>query len=333
MRVARARARLVLRRAGAIGDLMLSDDARLSDRLRLALADRLRCLAEATARDLAHYAARLAGEGPGPAMDGVADRLWQAGVLAEPGLVAELIAQLRQQMLAEALATDNAHGDAPSLLVRLIEAPDRIVAGAARGLLAAENRARTILSEGGHVTLPAPLYQWLIWTVAAALRQPGQEALDQALAQAAERLLTAQDEDERPGGVAMRLAAAIDARPDELPGLLIESLSNRQLGLFIALLAHALSMDDAEMRDMVLEPEGDRLWLALRALDQDRQTIARIGLMLGDADPRRDVEGFADSLNAIMAITPDQARRAIAPLLLPSAFRAAIERWEGAVRA
>ena len=60
--------------------------------------------------------------------------------------------------------------------------------------------------------------------------------------------------------------------------------------------------------------------------------IARIGLSLCEADARRDVDGFAEALDAIMAIPAEEARRAIASLSLPAPFREAIERLEGSDR-
>jgi hypothetical protein len=49
-----------------------------------------------------------------------------------------------------------------------------------------------------------------------------------------------------------------------------------------------------------------------------------------DADSRRDLEAFADQLDAILAIEPDEAREALAQLKLPADFRAAIEALERA---
>ncbi|WP_433910307.1 hypothetical protein [Sphingomonas yabuuchiae] len=329
-RVDAARARAAARRRGAVLDLGLDEDLRLTDQVRFEVTARLHLLVETIARDLLQQAERAMPEGTGHAAPGeVIGRLHRAGALADPALVDELVAQARQGLIARALPIESMAGDAPSLLVRLTEAPDRIVAAAARAVLVAEGQAR----EAGEVaSLPTRLHDRLVWTVAAALRGGDDPAWDGALAQAVERVLAAQDDGDRPGAAALRLAAAIDARPGELPDLLLESLSDRQLGLFVALLTHALGIDHAMVREIVLEPEGDRLWLALRALDQERPTIARIGLSLCEADRRRDVDGFAEALDAIMAVSAAAARRAIASLTLPAPFRAAIERLEGSER-
>ena len=125
----------------------------------------------------------------------------------------------------------------------------------------------------------------------------------------------------------MRLAAAIDAHAGELPALIVHSLGDRRVALFIALLAHALGVDFAAMREVVIEGD-DRLWVGLRAAGLDRSVVARVGLSLYEADPRRDVETFAGQLDAIVAITPDEARDALAPLRLHPDFRAAIAALE-----
>ncbi|WP_440979686.1 hypothetical protein ACQHGV_05150 [Sphingomonas pseudosanguinis] len=336
-RVAQARSRAARRRQAALVELGLDEAARLSDQIRLAVGTRLRGLVEAVARDLKHQASRLVADAghdqadawPATASDIVA-RLQTAGLLHDPILVDELVAQAQQRLIADSLPSETMGGDAPSLLVRLTEAPDRIVATAARAVLAAEGHAQ---APAGHAEDYAILshraQERLIWMVAAAMRADHRPAADRALAQAAERMLHARDEGACFGAPALRLATAIDARPSELPVLLLECLSDRQLGLFIALLAHALRLDDRDVREIVLEPDGDRLWLALRALDLNRATIARIGWAISEADRRRDVERFADGLDAVMAIAATDATEALALLNLPRAFRTAIDRLDG----
>ena len=122
----------------------------------------------------------------------------------------------------------------------------------------------------------------------------------------------------------MRFAAAIDAQPAELPGLLVESLGDRRIVLFTALLAHAMGVGYAQAREIILDPEADRLWLAFRALDLTRDTIAKAGYALCEADPRRDLESFADTLDAIVSIAAAEARNALAPMKLHPDYRAAV---------
>ncbi|HEU0067318.1 MAG TPA: DUF2336 domain-containing protein, partial [Sphingomonas sp.] len=172
--------------------------------------------------------------------------------------------------------------------------------------------------------LPADVQHRLVWRIAAALRPGSDPASDRAIVQAAQRSLAHYDEGERPESVSMRLAVAIDARAHELGPLLIEALGDRNPTLLVAVLAHALRMDQEEVRAMVVDPEGERLWLALRACDLDRPTIAQIALALSDADPRRDIEAFADRLDAIAEVPVAEATAALAPFTLDRDFRAAM---------
>ncbi|MFM9701215.1 hypothetical protein, partial [Streptomyces europaeiscabiei] len=90
---------------------------------------------------------------------------------------------------------------------------------------------------------------------------------------AAQHNLGAHDEGQRPEAAAVRLAAAIDARASEVGPLLVDALGDRRLSLFVAVLGRAVDVDFTAARQIMLEPEGDRLWLALRAAALDRATI------------------------------------------------------------
>jgi len=331
----RARTRAAVRAHGAVADFFLPDDARLDERTRVVAA---RMLGEAIGGlDLAirRHAARLLGRaGPDDEAerllalrDDVAARLSRPGLL--PGeLIEELIARVRHDALAERLTAADADAEQPSLLVRLAGVPDTVVAGAASALLAAENRRRgdTDHGPGGGSELPAELHHRLAWLIAAALHEMAgaDVTVGRALAEATARSIAAYDEGDRLDAVATRLAIAIDARGHELPELLIDALGDRRLALFIAVLARALDLDFAQTRALVVEPDDERLWLGLRAAALERSTIARIALMLADADPRRDIESFAERLDEVAAVSADAAREALAWLTLPPDFRAAI---------
>jgi hypothetical protein len=137
-------------------------------------------------------------------------------------------------------------------------------------------------------------------------------------------MLAAHDEATRLGEVAVRFAGALVGYRADIENHLVDAVEEGELALFVALLAQSLGIDFAEARMIVLDPDGDRLWLGLRAFDVDRATIARIGLALADADPRRDLEAFADEIDAIAAIPSERAKEALAPLMLDRDFRAAL---------
>lgn len=334
-RAAAAPGRARRRLTAAIDDFFVPDDARLDERMRATLAAALAASVGAVERDVRRHTARLLASAArndlaGKAEQGgpVLDRLIDAGLMRDLDLLRELIGRSRQDLLADALPIVAPDETAtPSLLARLAGSGDGVVAAAALALMAADSRRRGFLDTNrlSQTELPAELHHRLVWWVAAAIReQQGDAEGDRAIAEAAMRVLANHDEGDRVENVAMRLAGAIDAQPAELPSLLIHALGERQVALFVALIARALGVDYPTARDLVVDGAGERLWLALRAIDLDRPTIARIGLSLSEADPRGDVEGFADQLDAIDSVTPDEARAVLAPLRLHPDFRAAL---------
>jgi hypothetical protein len=334
------RARVALK--AAIDDAFLTPDARLDDKSRAALTGLIQSLADTIEGELREHAMRLlAGRGEGALAEMLGtdrapliDRLAGAGLLRDADLFGECIARVRCELIAAALPAE-APGDpdTPSLLVRLIGSSDRVVATAASAVMSGESQRRAI-GEGGSITatgLPPELHQRLLWWIAAALREraapaaeAGLPALDRAIAEAALRNVAANDGSDRLEAAAMRLAQAIDAQPDELATLLDEALRDRRVTLLVALIAHALGVSYELARELVLEPSGDRLWLALRGLELPRSAIARIGYRLCEADSRRDLDVFADTLDAVAGIDGATARAAIAPLTLHPDYRAAL---------
>lgn len=324
--------------ATAIDDFFLPESHRLDERTRLGLGRLLRALVETVEGEIRDHGVRqLQVQGETEladalaAADGVFAVLSESGLLRDSELMAELIAQVRQELLADSMPVQ-AHDDPerPSLINRFVQHPDRVLAQSAMGVLIAESRRRSLPEAGPlpQTDLPAELHHKLVWWVAAALRArvaaEDVAALDRVLAEAAQRSLAAHDEGDRVEAAVMRLAAAIDAQPAELPELLNEALGDRRVTLFAGLLAHALGVDYPVARGLTLDAGSGRLWVALRALDLDRAAIARLGLALTEADPRRDIEAFAETLDTIMAISVEDARAALAGLRLPIDYRAAI---------
>lgn len=339
-----ARAQAALR--AAIDDAFLAPEIRLDDRTRAALMGLIEALATTIERELSDYAARLlTGRGEvtlAAALSAdaapVVTRLADAGLLKDADFVAECAARVRVELISAALPAEApADSDTPSLLARLTGSLDRVIASAAQAVLTGESHRRAA-AEGSALAgsgLPSHLHQRLLWWVAAAVRErilpPSQEvpaALDRAIAEAALRNIASNDGGDRLEVAAMRLAEAIDAQPDEIATLLDEALRDRRVVLFVAMLAHALGLAFEVARDLVLDPCGDRLWLALRALDLPRPTIARIGFRLCEGDGRRDLEAFADALDIVASVDADVARAAVAPLKLHPDYRAAVRALE-----
>ncbi|MET0307529.1 MAG: DUF2336 domain-containing protein [Sphingomonas sp.] len=306
-----------------VDDFFLPEGARLDERTRSALGELLRALVATVESQIRRHGGNLT---PDP----VFGRLMQSGLLRDPELMAELIGRVRQELLGHELpahAPDDP--ERPSLINRFVQHPDRVIAASAMALLIAESRRRASPEAGQFVQtdLPAELHHRLVWWVAAGLREGSDDAtavLDHALAEAALRTLAAYDEGDRLETSAMRFAVAVNPQRGELSELLVEALGDRRIVLFIALLGHALGVEYAVAREIVLDAAGDRLWLALRALEMPRSAVAQVGYALCEADPRRDLEHFAEMLDAIAAIEPIQARAALTPLKLPLDYRAAL---------
>lgn len=330
--------------ATAIDDFFLPESHRLDEQTRVGLARLLRALVDTVEGEIRDHGVRqlqMQGESELAAAlaaaDGVFAALSDSGMLRDRELMAELIAQVRQELLASGMPVQ-AHDDPerPSLINRFVQHPDRVLAQSAMGVLIAESRRRSLPEAGPlpQTDLPAELHHKLVWWVAAALRMcvaaADAASLDRVLAEAAQRSLAAHDEGDRVEAAVMRLAVAIDAQPDELPELLNEALGDRRVTLFAGLLAHALGVDYGVARSLALDAGSGRLWVALRALDLDREAIARLGLALTEADPRRDIEAFADTLDTIMAVEAADARAALAGLWLPNDYRAAVQALGGA---
>lgn len=328
-RAAAADARAERRLATAADDL-LQRDGRLDDQVRALVWSALDRLIGAIETDIRHQIERQHGAAAVGSQDNgsVACAVVDAGVLDDRALLDELVARAWGEAIAGALPGIVADTDSrPSLLTRLAAGSDRVTAAAATIVLSASARRRDGDENAGRGDLPAELQHRLTWWVAAALRG-NQAGRDAALVDAAKRVLAAHDEGIRLEAAASRLAAALDPAPEEVGELLEEALSDRQLAVFVALLAHALAIDPGSVRAMVLDPDGSRLWLALRALDLSRPTTARIALALADADRRRNAHGVADAIDTVMAITPDHARAALASLKLPAEYRAALRALE-----
>ncbi len=323
----------------AIDDFFLPDDARLDERMRGGIADSLAGLVAGVETGLIRHAARLlvARDAPELAIrltgggSAILERLVSAGLLRDGDFMSEVIARVRMETIGDALpVTSPAELDSPSLLARLANHPDRDVAEAATTLFMAESRRRGVIERASQTDLPAELHQRLVWWVAAALRercdQSGHDIvlLDAALAEAAMHILGTHDDHDRLEAAAMRLAVAFEAGPQELPGLLVEAIGDRRIAVFTAFLSQAVGLDYEQGREVVCDPDAARLWLVLRALDCDRRTIARIGLALCEADARRDLDAFADSLDDIVDVSSTLARQALAPLKLHPDYRAAL---------
>ncbi|KQM65113.1 hypothetical protein ASE75_08720 [Sphingomonas sp. Leaf17] len=331
-RMAMADARDGARATAAIDDFFRDPVDRIDDRTRQALDTLFAGIVHAIEADLRDRAGRSAirrGATRSVATlaggDMVVARLRATPAVRHGAVMRMLLARVELDGLAARLVPVATTQDGVSLLARLVDCPDAAIAAAAVDLFTHEARRRDA-EAGPRSDLPAELHHRLVWQVAAAVRAVNAVLpdRDRALAEAAWGCIAAHDEGDRVEAAAVRLAAAIDARPDELPALMLESLGDRRPALFVAVLARAAGMDFDQARGLVIDPAGDRLLCALRAIGIDRRAMAGIGVALAQADPRRDVDALADRIDAIMAMPVADCALALAPMSLDRDFRDAI---------
>lgn len=325
-----AEARAAARLTDEVFDLFLPAGARLSDRLRGASTDLLRAavgtiereLRLGTARRLLDMGADQAAEAMLARAETVLDRLWRTRLLHDAELMGDLLGATRLALLAQALPPGASAGaDRPSLVVRLAECPEQDVARAASGLLAISNRS------GADPVLSATHRVKLVWRTAAALHEEiaVEPRADHALAEAAAELISAQAGEDTIDAASIRLARVIAARPDELAGLLVETLGDRRPALFTALLAVASALGFGDTRAIVIDPDGARLWLLLRAQGLERPVIARIGVAIASADSGQNLEQLANEIDEVMTVDPETAAASFSVLALPIEYRRALD--------
>ncbi|MCC2976449.1 DUF2336 domain-containing protein [Sphingomonas sp. PL-96] len=319
--------RAQVRAVPPLAALFAPPQEQLDDRTRAALSDRLERLVRTAADRLAEQVATRLEAAAEPALaarirraaDPVWERLVAVPTLWDEGLLAELLADTRLGLLGAALPVRAPfHPDQPSLLARLAHADDPVVAEA----------AKLVLVHGSAGEAAAVPQLW--WPIAAALRSGTTDpeevgVLDRALISAVEEL-RGQDQDAPP---AARLARALRRDAATLPELIEHALSDRRLELVVALIADAGGLGGRAVRDLMLERDPAPLCMLLRALDLPRETLARIGFALCEADPIRDLDAFADLLDAVAAVPLQVAWQAVAAMALPAGYRAALLALEG----
>lgn len=322
------------RLASSIDEYFLLDADRLGDRTRAAIGTMIDGTVSRIHGEIAAHAARLLTQRGDPvgagllaaSQESLVGRLSEVGLLRDNDLMAEFVAQARVALIDEALVAKRPPDTPATLLARLAESADGIVRARALAYLVADSRRR-LPSRGMAAALPLPLHRRLSWWVAAALRDRLGHAhprADRALADAAARSNDAQDESETVAGTARQLALALAPSREEVPELLADCLIEGRLSLFVAVLAQALAVPADDIRALVIEPEGDLLWLALRAIGTPRAWLAQIGWLLAEADDARDAEDLPDAIDAAIAISPEAAAEAVEALTLDRDYRTAL---------
>lgn len=318
----------------AVEDIFLSQPGRLDDRTRAATLRLAEATIGATEQQISGDAARTlmaAGRREAAAVLGsnrslAWPRLLDAGLMRDTELIGALIAQARVDLLDESLAGLRAPDAGPTLVTMLIERGDAAQRAAASDYLLADGMRRMGV-EGRQAILPAAAQARIVWWVAAALREQlgaqGGALADAALCEAAQQRI-AQANEGQMRDAAARLVRALSPTVGERGHLMVRALESARTPLFAALLADAIGVDADAALSLVLDSASDRLWLALRAAELDRDAIARAGFLLSEADRERDLTMLIEVLDPLAALDPAAAAAAIATLRLPGDFRAAV---------
>ncbi|HWW64445.1 MAG TPA: DUF2336 domain-containing protein [Sphingomonadaceae bacterium] len=324
---------------GAVTDLFLPDEGRLTDQYRAAMV-RLRArLVGGVEADLRQrlYArgepALTAALDAGPGRTALA-RLLRAGVLRDEGFTALLLRRAEEYRLAGALDVQAARAKqtdpapAPPVLESLPSPLDEM----AMSFLAAEARRRDAFHDPapGESELPAELYHRLVWWAAAALRddltQQGvaPAAVDRALAAAGGELLAAYDEGDTPEGRAMRLARVLHAAGLLEDQTVVRLLAEGRLTLAAAALATRAGIAFAPAWEMMADTGGARLLLLLRAIGMARAPAADFAFRLASVQEEDGGAALADRIEAFAALDPQRAEEALLPWRLDDGYRRAL---------
>ena len=275
--------------AVAATDLLLPDEARLSEWQRLTAAALLTRLIQSIEGDLrSRLAAKFEAH---PAVHAALSSarvpialpiLERAQVLRD----AELGNVLVRRVVEHRFWKMHAPADGQDLLFELVRDADSILAAGAMELVIARSRRFDRFQEPdmGQVELPAELQHRLVWLVAAALRhyivqQHGLGAIDGIIEEAGNALVTAHDEGTILEAHAVRLAQRL-AGTGRLDGaLLLRMLAEGMLPLFIAGAATLCGLDYAATWEVIADPRGRGPAILLRASGVEREQAAAILLV------------------------------------------------------
>jgi uncharacterized protein (DUF2336 family) len=335
------------RLATALVELFLPADSRLTDQQRITMARLLAGLVSAVEDDLRRRLIELLdAEAPDGLKAALAIArieiagpiLENAQVLRDADLVAVLLRRADEHRLASALVLRAAPRElGAGLIDQLLDATDPGVAAAAMGLLIAESRRFDHFGDPvvARTELPAELQHRLVWWVAAALRtymisRHGLDpvAADRATVAAASAMLAGYDEAVTLEGRAFELAARLNRAGGIDDALLVRALTEGRLAFLAAALGLRAGIDASAAWDMIVDSEGSRLAVLLRAIGCGRDAAAEILLRLALVD-RRAEEGVADRIDAFDDLDHDRAASAIRPWRLDGEYRRAIAALAG----
>ncbi|HYI64672.1 MAG TPA: DUF2336 domain-containing protein [Allosphingosinicella sp.] len=306
--------------AVAAADLLLPDQARLTEWQRLTAAALLTRLIQGIESELrARLAVRFEEHDALHAALSSArvpialPILERADVLRDADLGNVLVRRVEEHRFWKA----HVPAEGVDLLFELVRDGDEAVAAEAMELVIARSRRFDRFQEPdmGQVDLPAELQHKLVWLVAAALRhyivqQHGLAAVDGVIEEEAGALIAGHDEGAILEARAMRLARRLHALGRLDDPILVRALAEGLLPLFIAGLATLAGLEHNAAWEVIADPRGRGPAILLRAAGVARDAAAQILFVANSHGPLvSGVEGEAtaaqletfDSLDAASA--------------------------------
>ncbi|MBV9884558.1 MAG: DUF2336 domain-containing protein [Sphingomonadaceae bacterium] len=326
--------------AVAATDLLLPDQARLSEWQRLTAASLLtrllrgledqmrgRLAIHFEGHDALHAALSSAHV---PIALPILER---AHVLRDAELSNVLVRRVEEHRYWKAHAPAAEGGDLLSLLVR--DADDEVAAEAMELIIARSRRFDRFQEPSiGQVDLPAELQHKLVWLIAAALRHYIVQhhrvaAVDAAIEETASALIAHHDEGATLEARAVRLAHRLHALGRMDGALLARALSEGLLPLFIAGTAALCLLDYAAAWEVLADPRGRGPALLLRAGEVERDAAAAILLLLNSRAPLvsgAEGDATAAQLDLFDTIDAAAARDVLRLWQAHPAYRASVAR-------
>jgi uncharacterized protein (DUF2336 family) len=281
--------------AVAATDLLLPDQARLSEWQRLTAASLLTRLIGSIEDDLrARLAQRFAANEALHAALASAHVaialpiLERAGVLRDAELTTILVRRVEEHRFWKA----GVPAGRDDFLFQLVRDADENLAAEAMELVIARSRRFDRFQEPvlGHVELPAELQHKLVWMVAAALRhyivQHHRAAqVDAAVEEAASAVIGGYDEGESLESAALQLARRLHQTGRLDGAVLARIIGDGMLPFFLAGVAALCAIDLAAAWEVISDPRGRGPALLLRAAGIERAEAAAVLLALNARGP------------------------------------------------
>ena len=325
--------------AVAATDLLLPDQARLTEWQRLTAAGLLSRLVGSIEDDLrTRLAVRFDSHDTLHAALSSArvpiavPILERAQVLRDPELTTILVRRAEEHRFWKLRSLEQGE----ELLFELIRDPDEGVAADAMELVIARSRRFDRFQEPSmaRVELPADLQHRLVWMVAAALRQYIVQqhevgGVDAAVEEAAASIIAAYDEGSTLESLAIRLARRLhgDGRLDGVA--LARIIGDGVLPLFIAGLAVLCGLDQSATWEVLSDPRGRGPGLLLRAAGVEREEAAAILLALNSRGPLlsgAEGDAVAAQLELFDTVDESSAREVLRLWQAHPAYRASVAR-------